>query len=120
MHKGITHTKLTLAKYWIPLLLLVSVILFLFSPSRKIPKYFSQIFHSHFIARNCITFLYMLHKRSWHTDGAVHGTIHTAHTTYATALKTTTHPKTRYRKPYAATQHLMLLMVGVCTRNMSS
>jgi len=28
--------------------------------------------------------------------------------------------KTRYRKPYAETQHLMLLMTGVCTRNMSS
>ena len=28
--------------------------------------------------------------------------------------------KTRCRKPYAATQHLMLLMIGVCTRNMSS
>jgi len=44
-------------------------------------------------------------------DGAVrleaHGTIRT-------------HPKTRCRKPYAATQHLMLLMIGVCTRNMSS
>jgi len=38
----------------------------------------------------------------------------------AAALKTTTHPKTRCRKPYAATQHLMLLMMGVCTRNMSS
>jgi len=24
------------------------------------------------------------------------------------------------RKPYAATQHLMLLMIGVCTQNMSS
>jgi len=34
--------------------------------------------------------------------------------------KTTTHPKTRCRKPYAATQHLMLLMMGICTRNMSS
>ena len=33
---------------------------------------------------------------------------------------TTTHPKTRCRKPYAVTQHLMLLMMGVCTRNMSS
>jgi len=31
------------------------------------------------------------------TDGAVHGT---------------THPKARCRKPYAATQHLMLLMMG--------
>ena len=28
--------------------------------------------------------------------------------------------KTRCRKPYAATQHLMLLMMGVFTRNMSS
>jgi len=27
--------------------------------------------------------------------------------TYAAALKTTTHPKTRCRKPYAATQHLI-------------
>ena len=53
-------------------------------------------------------------------DGAVHGTIRTVHTTYAAVLKTTTHPKTRCRKPYAATQHLMLLMMGVCTRNMSS
>jgi len=48
-----------------------------------------------------------------HTDGA-------AHTTYAAALMTTTHPQTRCRKPYAATQHLMLLMMGVCARNMSS
>jgi len=31
------------------------------------------------------------------------------------ALKTITHPKTRCRKPYAATQHLMLLMMSVCT-----
>jgi hypothetical protein len=49
-----------------------------------------------------------------------HGTIRTVHMTYATSLKTATHPKTRCRKPYAATQHLMLLMMGVCTRNMSS
>ena len=42
------------------------------------------------------------------------------HTTYAAALKTTIHPKTRCRKPYAATQRLMFLMMGVCTRNMSS
>ena len=47
-------------------------------------------------------------------------TICTVHTTHAAALKTTTHPKTRCRKPYAATQHLMLLMMGVCIRNMSS
>jgi len=46
-------------------------------------------------------------------DGAVHGTIRTVHMTYSTALKTTTHPKTRCIKPYAATQHLMLLMMGV-------
>ena len=49
-----------------------------------------------------------------------HGTIHTVHTTYTAALKTTTHPKTPCTKPYAATQHLMLLMKGLCTRNMSS
>jgi len=40
--------------------------------------------------------------------------------TYVSALKTTTNPKTRCRKPYAATQHPVLLMMGVCTRNMSS
>ena len=32
-------------------------------------------------------------------------------TTYTAALTTTTHPKTRCRKPYAATQSLMLLMM---------
>jgi len=53
-------------------------------------------------------------------DGDVHSTIRTVHTTYATSLKTTTHPKTLCRKPYAATLHLMLLIIGVCTRNMSS
>jgi len=31
-------------------------------------------------------------------DGAVHGTIRTVHTTYATALKTTTHPKNSVQK----------------------
>jgi len=41
--------------------------------------------------------------------GAVRVALRTA--TYTAALKTTTtHPKTRCRKPYAATQHLMLLM----------
>jgi len=58
--------------------------------------------------------------RVYGADGAVHDTIRTVRTTHAVALKTTTHPKTRCRKPYAATQHLMLLMMGVCTRNMSS
>jgi len=48
-------------------------------------------------------------------DGAVHATIRTVHTIYAVPLKTTTHPKTRCKKPYAATQHLMLLVMGVCT-----
>ena len=52
-------------------------------------------------------------------DGAVAGNNLTAHMTYVAALKTTTHPKTRCRKPYTATQHLMLLMMGVCTRNTS-
>ena len=42
-----------------------------------------------------------------------HVTIRTAHTTYAAALKTTTHPKTRRRKPYDATEYLMLLMMGL-------
>ena len=41
--------------------------------------------------------------RVYGVDGAVHGTIHTVHTTHAAALKTTTHPKSRCRKPYAAT-----------------
>jgi len=49
-----------------------------------------------------------------------HGKILTVHTTYTADLKTTTHPKTRCRKPYTATQRLMLLMMGVYTRNMSS
>jgi len=49
-----------------------------------------------------------------------HGNIRTAHTTYASTLKTTTRPKTRCRKPYVATQHPVLLMMGVCTQNMSS
>ena len=48
-----------------------------------------------------------------------HSTICTVHTTHTDALKTTTHPKTWCREPYAATQHLMLLVMGVCTRNMS-
>jgi hypothetical protein len=49
-----------------------------------------------------------------------HGKFRTAYTTYAAALKTTIHPKTRCRNPYAATQHLILLMMAVCTRNISS
>ena len=58
--------------------------------------------------------------RVYAADGAVHGNIRTAHTTHAAVLKTTTHPKTRCRKPYAAAQNLMLLIMGVCTRNVSS
>ena len=59
--------------------------------------------------------------RVYGADGAVqsHGTIRTVHTTYAAALKTT-HLQARCRKPHAATEHLMLLMMGVCTRNTSS
>jgi len=56
--------------------------------------------------------------RVYGADGARHRPHHTHD--LAAALKTTTHPKTRCRKPYAATQHLMLLMMGVCTQNMSS
>jgi len=48
---------------------------------------------------------------------ATHGTDRTIPTTYAAALKTTIHSQTRCRKPYAATQHLMLLTMGVCGRN---
>jgi len=58
--------------------------------------------------------------RVYGADGAVHGTIRTVHTTHAEALKTTTYLQTRCRKQYAATQHPMLLMMGACTRNMSS
>jgi len=55
-----------------------------------------------------------------HVYGA-DGDVHHPHRTHdLAALKTTTHPQTRYIKPYAATQHLMLLMMGECTRNMSS
>ena len=56
--------------------------------------------------------------RVYGADGAVR--LRTIHTIYAAALKTTTHPEIRRRKPYCATQHLTLLMMGVCTRNMSS
>jgi len=52
--------------------------------------------------------------------GGLESTATSAHTTYAAALKTTTYPKTRCRKPYAATQYPMLLMMGVCTPNMLS
>ena len=58
--------------------------------------------------------------RVYGADGAVsrHGTIRTVHTTYTAALKTTIQLQTQCRKPYAATQHLLLLMMGVRTRNM--
>jgi len=56
--------------------------------------------------------------RVYGADGTVQ--IHTVHTTYTAALEATTHPQTRCRKPYAATQHLMLPMMGVYTRNMSN
>ena len=58
--------------------------------------------------------------RVYGADGAVHGTISIIRTTHSAALKITTLPKTGYRKPYTATQHLMLLMMGVYVRNMSS
>jgi hypothetical protein len=41
----------------------------------------------------------------------------TVHTTHSAALMTTTHPQTRCRKPYAATQHSMLLMMDVISRH---
>jgi len=54
--------------------------------------------------------------RVYGTVGAVRHQPHrTVQTTYAAALKTTTLPKTRCRKPYAASQHVIFLMMGVCT-----
>jgi len=62
--------------------------------------------------------------RVYGADGAVRLARHHPHRTHelrsGSALKTTIYPQTRCRKPYAATQHLMLLMMGVCTRNMWS
>ena len=55
----------------------------------------------------------MFNKFSFFENRTVYVIIRTVNTTYAAALKTTTHPKTRCRKPYAATQHLILLMMGV-------
>jgi len=63
---------------------------------------------------------YAHHQEHCITVRMVPCTIHTINTTYTAALKTTTHPKTRFRKPHAATQHLILLMMGKCTQNMSS
>ena len=48
-------------------------------------------------------------------DGAVRVARHHPHRTHDLRSG-----YTRCRKPYAATQRLMLLMMGVCTRNMSS
>ena len=60
--------------------------------------------------------------RVYGADGAVRRTAPSAPYTRPTQRlsRHTTHPKTQCRKPYAATQHLMPLMMGVCTRNMSS
>jgi len=55
--------------------------------------------------------LVILRAAVYGADVAMHGTIRTVHSGS---------PKTRCRKPYAATQHLMLLMMGVCTRNMGA
>jgi len=52
--------------------------------------------------------------------GRVYGADGAVRRDYTAALKTTTHPQTRCRKPYAATYHLMLLMMGVCDRSISS
>jgi hypothetical protein len=51
--------------------------------------------------------------RVYGADGAERQHTHDPH-------KTTTHPKSRCRKPYAATKHLMFLKMGICSRNMSS
>jgi len=46
-----------------------------------------------------------------------HAVRHHPHRTHdpRSGSQDTIHPKTRCRKPYAATQHLMLLMMGLCT-----
>ena len=60
--------------------------------------------------------------RVYGADGAVWVAWHHPHRTHdlRSGSQDTTHPNTRCTKPYAATQHLMFLMMGVCTRNMSS
>jgi len=61
--------------------------------------------------------------RMYGADGAVHGTArHRPHRTHDPRSSSQDHhpSKIRCRKPYAATQHLMLLMMGVCTRDISS
>jgi len=99
---------------------------------------FSQDINKHSLFEGCLT-VHLPHEIKWNTNlmqlgnfidvflarhvsstYVHHGTIRTVHTTFAAALKTITHPKTRCRKPYAATQHLMLLMMDICTRDMSS
>ena len=52
-------------------------------------------------------------------DGARHRPYHT-HDLRSGSQDHHPSTKTRYRKPYAATQHPMLPMMGVCTRNVSS
>jgi len=54
--------------------------------------------------------------RVYGADGAVRHRTHDLHS----GPQDHNLSKTRCRKPYAATQHLMILMMGVCTRNMSS
>ena len=51
--------------------------------------------------------------RVYGADGAVRHHPHRTHDLRPMA-------PSRFRKPYAATQHLMLLLMDVCTRNMSS
>ena len=62
------------------------------------------------------------------TDKHLYNTVYSHYTHTHTNTHTHTHTHTHFilshflqcRKPYVATQHLMLLMMGVCTRNMSS
>jgi len=87
--------------------------------------------------RNCFTFEIMWNANlmqqgnfidvflAWHVSGAYphhqeHWMLSCSIWFSAAALKTTTHPQSRCRKPYAATQHPVLLMMEVCAQNMSS
>ena len=57
--------------------------------------------------------------RVYGADGAVRHHQHSTHDPHSDCQDHHT-SKYRCRKPYAATQHLMLMTMGVCTRNTSS
>jgi len=58
--------------------------------------------------------------RVYGAEGAVHGTIHTVQHDLRSGSQDHHPSKNSVLKTYAVTQHLMLLMMGVCARNMWS